>query len=442
MSPKAYFHIALVCACAVLLVFTIDKTHLASSSVSEWVALTILIALGILAQHIATEFPIAGSGSRAAYASLLFIPMFACAVAFPPIATVVAIFVVQVAVELRLPRIYWRIIFNVSQHIITYGLAAVTYHWLAGVTPWATGVDIIAFYAMVVVALGSNQLLVGQFVACRHDEQLATVLRRTVGPGGGNLYYDLLASPFAIFVVFLYGELGPLGPLLVILPILFFRYSYQDSQRLQQANKDLLFVLVKTIEMRDPYTSGHSVRVATLSRAIAEDMKLPARAVASIETAATLHDVGKIDPVYAPLIKKPFALTPEEMKLIQTHSARGAEILSALTSLPNEVVLAVRHHHERVDGNGYPDGLRGDEIPLAARIIMTADSIDAMLSDRPYRAALTIAKVKAELLRCSGTQFDAIIAKVVAENDTLERAAALASLAVREQSKEFPVQVA
>ncbi len=111
--------------------------------------------------------------------------------------------------------------------------------------------------------------------------------------------------------------------------------------------------------------------------------------------------------------------------MIQSHAARGADLLRSLSSVEEEVIKAVRHHHERYDGSGYPDGLAGDEIPLAARVIMLCDSIDAMLSDRPYRRALTVEQARVELLRCSGTQFDPDIVEVILRRNTLERAAVL-----------------
>src|SRR5690606_22024542 len=136
------------------------------------------------------------------------------------------------------------------------------------------------------------------------------------------------------------------------------------------------------------------------------------------EMAALLHDIGKIDAIYAAVIRKPYDLNEEERSLIQTHATKGAELLEQLSSVPREIVGAVRHHHERYDGTGYPSGLRGEEIPLAARIIMICDSVDAMLSDRPYRRALSIAKVRSELVRCAGTQFDPQIVHSVLQRDT------------------------
>jgi len=147
--------------------------------------------------------------------------------------------------------------------------------------------------------------------------------------------------------------------------------------------------------------------------------------VAKTRKAALLHDISKIDPMYSEVLAKPFDLTPSERELIQTHAAKGAELLLDLNSVDKEIIATVRHHHERFDGKGYPDGLEGDSIPLAARIIMMSDSIDAMLSDRPYRKALRLDEVKRELVRCSGTQFDPRIVKSVLDASTLEKAVKL-----------------
>jgi HD-GYP domain-containing protein (c-di-GMP phosphodiesterase class II) len=147
--------------------------------------------------------------------------------------------------------------------------------------------------------------------------------------------------------------------------------------------------------------------------------------MAKTRKAALLHDIGKIDPIYSDVLAKPFDLSPSERELIQTHAAKGADLLLDLNSVDSEIVATVRHHHERYDGKGYPDGLAGESIPLAARIIMMSDSIDAMLSDRPYRKALSLDRVKNELVRCSGSQFDPKIVRSVLDAGTLDKAVAL-----------------
>jgi putative nucleotidyltransferase with HDIG domain len=165
--------------------------------------------------------------------------------------------------------------------------------------------------------------------------------------------------------------------------------------------------------------------VSQLAKIIAEDLKCQPSQVDDIETAALLHDIGKIDTVYADIISKQSTLTDSERGVIVTHAARGADFLRTLSSFKDHVILSVRHHHERWDGTGYPDRLTEDKIPVAARIIMLCDSIDAMLSDRPYRRALTVEQVRAELLRCAGTQFDPHIVRIILQRNTLERAAKL-----------------
>ena len=270
-----------------------------------------------------------------------------------------------------------------------------------------------------------NMLLTSVAVARLTEGSTLDAFLQIVGPGGANLRYDLFASSLALVPVLLYNEHGFVGVVLIITPLLLVRYSYLSLHQLIEQNKDLLRALIRAIETRDPYTSGHSVRVATLAVAIAQDLGLPKRKQNYVEIAALLHDIGKIDSVYANVLSKPFDLDDEERRLIQTHAARGAEILQAMSSVPRDVVLSVKHHHERFDGLGYPDGLRDYSIPLPARIIMLCDSIDAMLSDRPYRKALSIEDVRAEIQRCSGTQFDPAIVRVVLEKNTLERAVSL-----------------
>ena len=162
--------------------------------------------------------------------------------------------------------------------------------------------------------------------------------------------------------------------------------------------------LADTIDLRDPYTAGHSKRVAAYSKLLAEDLGLTIDEVERIEYGALMHDIGKIGVPDAVLFK-PSALDADERMLIKGHPVIGAGILSGVPSMA-EIVPCILHHHERVDGNGYPDGLAGDAIPMGARIIAVADAFDAMTTDRPYRRGLTIDTAVAELLRGEGAQFD------------------------------------
>ncbi|MBN1283345.1 MAG: response regulator [Proteobacteria bacterium] len=152
-------------------------------------------------------------------------------------------------------------------------------------------------------------------------------------------------------------------------------------------SESILFSLAEALEAKDFYTRGHSERVADLAVNIARRMAVPESEIESIRRGALIHDIGKIG-VKESILLKPGRLTEEEMSHIRTHASRGYDICERLKSL--EPCLAIiRSHHERMDGAGYPDGLKGDEIPLAARIAAVADAFDAMTTDRPYRKGMT-----------------------------------------------------
>lgn len=230
--------------------------------------------------------------------------------------------------------------------------------------------------------------------------------------GGYSVVRDLVSSLLAPLLVILYVNGGFLGLLALAAPIFLVRYMYQMNQRLENVNKELLELMVKAIEARDPYTSGHSQRVSKYARLLAREAGLSSKHVGQVATAALLHDVGKIYEEFAPLLRKEGRLTVEEALLMQSHPARSAELVSTVSELRGEIADAVRHHHENVDGTGYPDGLVSDAIPLAARIIMIADTVDAMSTDRPYRKALPFDRVISELRCLSAQQFDADLVQV------------------------------
>lgn len=167
--------------------------------------------------------------------------------------------------------------------------------------------------------------------------------------------------------------------------------------------------LARAIEVKDPYTYGHSERVTEYAISIANRLGLNEWDMRNIKYAAALHDIGKIG-IARKILNKPGALSEEEFVHVKTHPQLGDSIIEPVTFLqdPREIIL---HHHERYDGRGYPDGLKGDEIPLGARILAVADSFEAMMSDRPYRKALPIEEAVKELEINAGTQFDPAVIK-------------------------------
>ncbi len=175
-----------------------------------------------------------------------------------------------------------------------------------------------------------------------------------------------------------------------------------------------LQAVAHALHAKDPYTAGHSLRVSAFARVIAGRLGLSTDHVKTIALAAELHDVGKIG-VPDRLLHKEGRLTLGEYQQIMQHTVMGEEILAPVLGDCPEILRAVRSHHERIDGLGGPDGLSGDDIPLAARIIGVADSFDAMTSDRPYRRAMSLSVAVAELRRNRGTQFDGACVDVLCQ---------------------------
>lgn len=168
--------------------------------------------------------------------------------------------------------------------------------------------------------------------------------------------------------------------------------------------QELAEALASAIDAKDGNTYGHSHRVGELAMALGSQLHLETPQLAELQVAAHLHDVGKIG-IPDAILNKAARLTTEEFAVVQRHPVIGWQILRRISSF-QQVARIVRHHHERFDGSGYPDGLRGEDIPLASRLIAVADSYDAMTSMRSYRKAVSAKEAWQELCRCSGSQFD------------------------------------
>jgi putative nucleotidyltransferase with HDIG domain len=179
------------------------------------------------------------------------------------------------------------------------------------------------------------------------------------------------------------------------------------NERLRRTSLSFATALVATLDARDKYTAGHSAAVSIYARDIAERMGLPPEQRELVHLCGLVHDIGKIG-LPAGLLEKPGPLTLEERRQMEKHSEIGERILRNVDDY-SEIADVVRSHHERIDGMGYPDGLRGDEIPLLARIIGVADAYDAMTSDRPYREALPSRVARMRLAQAVGTQFDTAV---------------------------------
>lgn len=188
-----------------------------------------------------------------------------------------------------------------------------------------------------------------------------------------------------------------------------------DLKKAARENHELFInsvrALAAAIDAKDPYTRGHSERVARYAVSIARAMELPPEEVRKVRLSALLHDVGKIG-IDDRILRKPTALTDEEFEVMKTHPVKGAAIMSAIPQL-SDVVPGMKHHHEKWEGGGYPDGLKGEEIPLLARIVSVADTFDAMTTTRPYQKAMEISYVIQRIQSLAGTRFDKRITDVL-----------------------------
>lgn len=200
------------------------------------------------------------------------------------------------------------------------------------------------------------------------------------------------------------AERSPFFVPLLALPGFLVQRAVQETVQLRADTHEALASLVEVVELRDPYTAGHSRRVATVSRLLALQLGLTAEEADTIESAGRVHDIGKvaIDPH---ILMKTTQLTAEEWEQMQLHPVHGANVIDRFAAYRLGAKY-VRHHHERWDGGGYPDRIAGDEIPLGARILAVADSFDAMTSDRPYRSGMPIAKALSILSDGAGSQWD------------------------------------
>ena len=322
-----------------------------------------------------------------------------------------------------------KVVFNVAQRVLSVTLAVLAYRALGGSLPpayllptsssatiGAVQLDLALFFAFAIVYFGVNTWGVSTAVALSSGRRIRDVWNLN---SRALLPYGIGSSVLAMVIAWVYTlseqswGFGPYGLFFVIGPIILVRHVYGLYFQLQDSGQELLQVMVKAIEARDPYTSGHSVRVSEMSRLIASELDLSPKEVEQIETAALLHDVGKIHEEFAPLLRKESRLTPEETAIMQTHSTKSAELVGIISKFKGFIQDSVRHHHERWDGQGYPAGIAGASIPLGARIILVCDTIDAMTTDRPYRKRLGLDIVLAELQKCKGTQFDPDLVDVV-----------------------------
>lgn len=299
-------------------------------------------------------------------------------------------------------KAWYKVFFNAANFVLCIALGGLVYNVLndGGVVPLSSLRNTIAIAVGGIVYLALNAGLVCTVVGLAEGHRPWEVYRANLK---GVTFQLITLIPLGTLITIVYSK-NPWGLILLFFPILLVHYSFEHYQRLRTESMRTIELLAEAIDKRDHYTFQHSQKVAEYSEKIARKLGLDLNDIEAIISAARIHDLGKVG-VNTNILSKPTGLRDDEWRKIQEHPSAGAEIVSGL-SLYDEVRGLVAYHQERYDGSGYPSGLKGEKIPLGARILAVADAFDAMTSDRPYRDAMSYDKAVAELEAGKGTQFD------------------------------------
>ena len=292
-------------------------------------------------------------------------------------------------------------IFNSAMLACAAGAAGLVYEAMPWKDAFTSPLFFVPLTAAILVHSLVNHVMLGMIISLDAHLPLQRVYRR--GFIFSRLRY-LLDLPFAAMIILLYQQAGAWTLLLFLFPVFVLYQSDRLYQRNREAHINSIAALTTALEADEPYTHGHSYRVAKYAVRLGKSLGMNDRELETLEYGGLLHDIGKIA-ITNEIICKPGRLTDSEFEVIKSHATIGADIVEQIKFLADTTDL-VRHHHERPDGRGYPHGLKVDEISLGCAILNVCDAFDAMTSDRPYRKALSVEQAMEELVRFQGTQFD------------------------------------
>ncbi len=300
-------------------------------------------------------------------------------------------------------------LFNAGQYIISIGLASIVFELVyRRETDFFTLKNIGAIFISAFIFFTINTLLTAGAISISEKVNFLNVW---IFNFAWLIPFHVFLTLMAMAISFLYKLYGPFTLLFTSLPLIIAQYTYLLRIKERKALLNSILQIVKIMEAKDVYTAGHSVRVANYSEDIARELKLNEYDIELIKNLANLHDIGKIQ-IDLSILNKPGTLSARDWVEVKKHPEVGYEIVKEITFLKDEA-SSILHHHENYDGSGYPRGIKGDQIPLFAKILCVADSYDAMTTDRPYTRALTKIEAIEELKNNSGTQFGPKVVKAM-----------------------------
>ena len=392
VPKKAIIYIAFLSIAGAAIIF--HAISIMDWSQISWFPVLVFLSLIILADSFPVTLPRGGS------VAVSFAAIAASILLFQPF-IVIMIIVARDLYLLFSGKNFVKHFFNVSQVTVSIGSSALIYQTLASPMVDFSFAHIPAFIISMVVFVMLNTLFVTLIIAYVEDENPYTIW--LVNIKWSTLNFASMA-PLGALIAVIFINIGFWGLVLFLLPLILARHSFQSYMDMRQTFMDTIKSLSLAIDAKDPYTKGHSARVAEYAVSLAHELKWPEDKVEFLQYITLIHDVGKVA-VPDSILKKDGLLTNQEYDIMKTHSTAGSEVIKDVKFFTTGSDI-IKHHHERWDGTGYPDQLKGKDIPEGARIIAVADAFDAMTSDRPYRRALGHSLALNELKSCAGTQFD------------------------------------
>ena len=395
MPLKLKIYIGVITASAIALFIYLIPSLPSLSNI--WLVLIFFLAISAFAEFIPVDLPIGGVMSIGFPIDFVLILVYGPA--FAMLITVLGALISEIIAR----KISWhKILFNAAQFALSAGIAGVVYQYTGGIIGFQNFFRFIFPAALcAIIYCLINLVLVTMFISLDQGSRITAVWRINFKD---VLPTYLAEAPLGFLMAIVYVEVGILGILLFFLPLLMARRSFELYTKMRKVYLDTIRALAAAIDAKDPYTKGHSERVAETSVALAQELNLSDKDIENIEYTALLHDIGKIG-IADNILGKTSSLTNKEFDKIKEHPVMGAKIIEPVDFLKNSY-KAIYHHHEKYNGKGYPDGLKEKDIPLSARIIAVADAYDAMGSDRPYRKKLNKDKILNELKDQAGKQFD------------------------------------